>query len=93
MMLSIVENFSALAERKLSLMREHPGPLWVSAMLAGAYVGFGIILIMTLGHDADPSVRKLIMGVTFGIALTLVVIAGSDLFTGYTLYFCNGKVA
>jgi nitrite transporter NirC len=43
----------------------------------------GIILIFTLGNLLDPSVRPLVMGATFGIALTLVIIAGSELFTGH----------
>ncbi len=30
------------------------------------------------------------MGTTFGVALTLVIIAGSELFTGHTLYFTLG---
>ena len=55
-------------------------------MMAGAYVGLGIILIFTLGAFVDPSVRKLIMGGTFGVALTLVVFAGSELFTGHTMF-------
>lgn len=54
--------------------------------MAGAYVGLGIILIFTLGNLLDPSVRPLVMGATFGIALTLVIIAGSELFTGHTMF-------
>ena len=48
--------------------------------------GLGIILIFTLGNLLDPSVRPLVMGATFGIALTLVIIAGSELFTGHTMF-------
>jgi nitrite transporter NirC len=51
-------------------------------MMAGAYVGLGIILIFCVGSDAEPAYRALIMGASFGIALTLVVFAGSDLFIG-----------
>ncbi|MBW6087412.1 nitrite transporter NirC [Escherichia coli] len=64
---------------------------WVSsAMAGGAYVGLGIILIFTLGNLLDPSVRPLVMGATFGIALTLVIIAGSELFTGHTMFLTFG---
>ena len=42
-------------------------------MMAGAYVGVGIILILTLGNDADPASRNLIMGCFFGIALALII--------------------
>src|SRR5205814_3420028 len=46
----------------------------------------GIILIFTLGNQAPLEFQKLIMGATFGIALTLVVIAGAELFTGHTMF-------
>jgi nitrite transporter NirC len=55
-------------------------------MKAGAYVGLGIILIFSVGQEAEPSFRALVMGASFGIALTLVVFAGSDLFTGHAMY-------
>ena len=41
----------------------------------------------------DPSVRPLVMGATFGIALTLVIIAGSELFTGHTMFLTLGVKA
>jgi nitrite transporter NirC len=63
---------------------------WLSSAMAGAYVGLGIILIFTLGNLVDPSVRPLVMGATFGIALTLVIIAGSELFTGHTMFLTFG---
>ena len=58
----------------------------VGGMQAGAYVGIAIILITTLGSDAPVEFRSLIMGVTFGLALILVVVAGAELFTGYNMY-------
>ena len=56
-------------------------------------MGLGIILIFTLGNLLDPSVRPLVMGATFGIALTLVIIAGSELFTGHTMFLTLGVKA
>jgi len=81
-----IESFANLAEKKLAFMRLSPGGFFVASMLAGAYVGLGIILIFTLGADIPPEFRKLVMGATFGIALTLVVIAGAELFTGHTMF-------
>jgi len=54
--------------------------------MAGAYIGIGILLIFSLGSVLDPSIRPLVMGMSFGIALTLVVFAGAELFTGHTMY-------
>ena len=72
-----IEGFAKVAEKKLAALRQSPGGFFVSSMLAGAYVGMGIILIFVLGNQAPVEVRKLIMGATFGIALTLVIIAGA----------------
>ena len=81
-----IEGFARAAEKKLAAMRHAPGGFFVSSMLAGAYVGLGIILIFTLGSQVPPPLQKLVMGTTFGIALTLVVIAGAELFTGHTMF-------
>lgn len=81
-----IDGFAELAEKKLAFLRQSPGGFFVASMLAGAYVGLGIILIFTLGADVPPEVRKLVMGTTFGIALTLVIIAGAELFTGHTMF-------
>ena len=81
-----IEGFAKLADRKVAALRRSPGGFFVASMLAGAYVGLGIILIFTLGNQVPPEVQKLVMGATFGIALTLVVIAGAELFTGHTMF-------
>ena len=81
-----IEGFSKVAEKKLAALRRSPGGFFVASMLAGAYVGLGIILIFTLGSQVPPDAQKLVMGATFGIALTLVIIAGAELFTGHTMF-------
>lgn len=78
------------ALRIKNLVTQHPLSFWIGGMMAGAYVGLGIILIFTLGNQVDPSLRSLVMGATFGIALTLVTIAGAELFTGHTMYLTVG---
>lgn len=85
MYLDTVDVFAGLAERKAALARRFPLSFLVGAMMAGAYVGLGIILIFSVGAKIDPAWQRLVMGASFGIALTLVVFAGSDLFTGYTM--------
>ena len=85
-----VDHFAGVAAKKADYLRGSPGGFWISSMLAGAYVGLGIILIFSIGSDADPAYRGLIMGASFGIALTLVIFAGSDLFTGHTMFMSLG---
>jgi nitrite transporter NirC len=65
-------------------------------MFAGMYVGAAIVLIFTIGgwlaKDA-PGAVKLVMGVCFGGALTIVVFAGSELFTGANLVLTLGVLS
>ena len=81
-----IDYFANFARDKVKALKRNPGGFFVGSMMAGAYVGFGIILIFVLGSAADPQSKKLIMGTSFGIALTLVVFAGAELFTGHNMY-------
>jgi nitrite transporter NirC len=77
-----------LANQRRSLM----GHI-VRSMLAGMYVGAAIVLIFTIGGALakdSPGVVKLVMGVCFGGALTMVIFAGSELFTGSNLVLTLG---
>jgi nitrite transporter NirC len=65
----------------------------VRSMLAGMYVGAAIVLIFTIGGllaKDSPGVVRLVMGVCFGGALTMVIFAGSELFTGSNLVLTLG---
>lgn len=88
-----INKCAANAARIVRFAKSNPVGFWVSSAMAGAYVGLGIILIFTLGNLVDPAIRPLVMGATFGIALTLVVIAGSELFTGHTMFLTFGVKA
>ncbi len=85
MYVDTLDHFAVLAARKAALVRRFPHAFIVAAMMAGAYVGLGIILIFSVGATIEPAWRRLVMGASFGIALTLVVFAGSELFTGHTM--------
>lgn len=87
---SVIDQFADLAVAKTKAMRENPLGFLIASMMAGAYVGIGIILIFSLGQLAEPAVRPLVMGVSFGIALTLVVFAGAELYTGHTMIMMLG---
>lgn len=91
-----VERMVELAKTKAGYLRSNPmGYLLLSAM-AGIYLGFGICLIFSVGAPfwADGSAGfKLVMGASFGIALTLVIFAGSELFTGNNMVCAMGAMA
>jgi nitrite transporter NirC len=85
-----IDQFAETAARKVRAIADNPLGFFVAAMLAGAYVGLGIIAIFSIGQGLDPAVRSLVMGLTFAIALTLVVFAGAELFTGHTMIMTLG---
>lgn len=91
-----VENIVETAVGKRDKMNESLPRYFLAALLAGAYVGIGIILIFSLGAPlaaAKSPFQPLVMGTSFGIALTLVVFAGSELFTGNNMFFTVSTLA
>ncbi|MBO6551154.1 MAG: formate/nitrite transporter family protein, partial [Rhizobiales bacterium] len=87
-----VHYFSDLSKEKVENLHKNPVGFLISSLMAGAYVGIGILLIFSVGQVVDPSIRNLVMGASFGIALTLIVFAGADLFTGHTMYASIGRL-
>jgi nitrite transporter NirC len=82
---------SNAAKNKIAYLKRNPLGYFVLSMLAGMYIGFGVLLIMTVGGQlAGSPATKLVMGLVFGIALSLVVIAGAELFTGNTMVMSSG---
>ncbi len=79
------------AAGKLKLLNNNPLGYFMLSVLAGAYIGFGILLVFTLSGALDGApFTKLVMGCCFGVALSLVIIAGAELFTGNNLVMTAG---
>lgn len=83
---------------KINFLKSNPLGYFIASMLAGMYVGFGILLIFTIGGLLGSFAgTKIVMGASFGIALSLVIIAGAELFTGnnfvMTVGLLNKKVS
>lgn len=85
-----INHFAKVAKTKATLLKDNPLSFFIGALMAGAYLGMGIVLVFTVAGQLDPSVRPMVMGMSFGIALTLVIFAGSELFTGHTMYMTIG---
>lgn len=91
-----LETIIEAAVKKKELMKESFLRYFVLAMMAGAYVGLGIILIFSVGAPlaAQKSpFQPMVMGMSFGLALTLVIFAGSELFTGNNMFFSASTLA
>lgn len=85
-----VTTFAETAAAKRAHLSNDPLGFFVLSVMAGAYVGLGILLIFSVGQGVDPGIRPVVMGASFGIALMLVIFAGSELFTGHTMYMTMG---
>jgi nitrite transporter NirC len=94
-----IESVNQVAEnavKKVSFAKNNLAGYIISSMLAGIYVGLGIILIFSIAAPfakANSPAVKALMGVSFGVALTLVIFAGSELFTGNTMVMAIGYLS
>ncbi|MGZ5957780.1 MAG: formate/nitrite transporter family protein [Myxococcaceae bacterium] len=91
-----IATLAAAARTKAGLLRHGPLQYLVLSALAGAYVGLGIVLIFAIGaplQAAGSGATKAVMGASFGVALTLVIFAGSELFTGNNLVMTVGLLS
>ena len=83
------------AKAKSDLLKNNKLGYFVSSMLAGIFVGMAIMLIFTIGGlltAASSPATKIVMGISFGGALSLVVFAGSELFTGNNFVMAVGSL-
>lgn len=95
MLEGMIATVGSAAEKKRNLLDTSFLRYFVLAMLAGMYVGFGILLIFTIGAPfaaEGAAATKALMGASFAVALSLVIFAGSELFTGNTLVMTVGAL-
>lgn len=88
-----IETLGRQAAAKLEAQKRSLTGHVVRSMLAGMYVGAAIVLIFIIGgtlSQNSPWLVKMAMGICFGGALTIVVFAGSELFTGSNLVLTLG---
>ncbi len=81
------------ARRKADWFKSNPLGYFVSSMLAGAYVGIGVFLAFVVGSafaDGHSPWQRIAMGASFAVALSLVVFAGAELFTGNNMAMVVG---
>ncbi|GJL64290.1 MAG: transporter [Nitrospirales bacterium] len=91
-----IERMVQVASKKVAYQQSSPLGYVMLSVLAGVYLGFGITLICSVGAPfaAEGSAAvKLVMGAAFGIALTLVIFAGSELFTGNSMVCTIGGLS
>lgn len=86
MFFEAVEKVANAGASKSNFLKNSFGKYFVLSTFAGFFVGLGILLIFSIGGLAAPVIGPLgartLMGVCFGVALSLVIMCGSELFTG-----------
>ncbi|MDD7267468.1 MAG: formate/nitrite transporter family protein [Lachnospiraceae bacterium] len=79
------------AKKKLAVLGDRYWKYLLSSAFAGSYIGIGMILIFTIGgYMAGSPAVKTIMGLSFAVALCLVIFTKTDLFTGNTFVMTIG---
>jgi len=81
-----ITNFAIAGAEKAYAVKHNLVAFLIGGAMAGAYIGFGDILMFTAAAHVDPAWVHLTMGIVFSSALTIVVFAGSELFTGTAMY-------
>ena len=90
-----IDKLSHSAEAKTELLNTSKTRFLVSAMLGSFFVSLGIMLIYSIGgimHHAGQGTYKIVMGLTFGVALSLVIMAGGDLFSSNAMFGAVGAI-
>lgn len=81
-----IDRFAKVGAQKASAIVRSPLAFLIGAAMAGAYIGFGDIVMFSVCAHVDPAYVRLIMGAVFACALTIVVFAGAELFTASAMY-------
>ncbi|HEX5266316.1 MAG TPA: formate/nitrite transporter family protein [Acidimicrobiales bacterium] len=82
-----------LATTKARILRRSWPSYLLSSMLAGAFVGVAVLLMVMVSASwivSKGPVAKLVEGSVFGVALALVVFAGAELWTGNAMVMAQG---
>ncbi|MFJ7154959.1 formate/nitrite transporter family protein [Streptomyces sp. NPDC101118] len=90
-----VEETSGQAEHKAHDLAHRPR-YFVSAVLAGAYIGIGeVLLLVAISPFAarGSAAVKLLEGAVFPVALTIVMFAGAQLFTSNVMVMLVGALS
>ncbi|WP_423364133.1 formate/nitrite transporter family protein [Mycoplasma sp. P36-A1] len=80
---ALIDDVNSVALEKLEASNKNTFNFFIASIIAGFFIGFGCLLIFSIsGQLGNTIFTKIAMAASFGIALSLVVMAGSELFTG-----------
>jgi nitrite transporter NirC len=78
---------SEIAQKKMTNLNKEPMSFFLYSIMAGVFCGLGMILAYSAGgtlanNESTVGFAKIIFGISFALSFTLIVYAGSELFTG-----------
>lgn len=95
MSIDTVNLLTKKSRAKIDLLNESKLKYLISAMFAGIYVGIGVILVFTIGgmlHQVHSPMTKIAVGLSFSVALSLILILGNELFTSNNMVMTVGII-
>jgi nitrite transporter NirC len=79
------------AKAKVELLNRNPIGYFAASIMPGMYIAFGNFLIYSLGGRLTGlPYTEILMGASFALALSLVIMAGGELFTGNNFILAAG---
>lgn len=84
------------SKSKIDTLNQSKLKYLLAAMFAGIYAGIGVILVFTIGgqlHEVHSPMTKTVVGLSFSIALSLILILESELFTSNNMVMTVGTMA
>jgi len=90
-----LEGLRNKAIKSTRMLQLRPLEYLVRAMLAGIFIGFAIIFTLKAINGlylVESPAATLVGGLTFGVALVLIIYGGAELFTGNTMYFTTATM-
>ena len=60
-----IRKFAEAGTKKALLVKSQFAAFFIGAAMAGAYIGFGDVLMFTVGAHLDPAWSHLVMGIVF----------------------------
>lgn len=90
-----LEGLRNKAIKSTRMLQLRPLEYLIRAMLAGIFIGFAIIFTLKAINGlymAESPAATLVGGLTFGVALVLIIYGGAELFTGNTMYFTTATM-
>lgn len=92
------EEFQAVCKAgvgKNNLLKKNPAGYFISSMVAGMFISFGSFVTFVMGtplKEAGDPMMKAVMAFCFAAALSLVIAAGAELFTGNNFVMASASL-